>query len=211
MIVRKNFSILGVFIFTGHHFIWLIPLILGVGALQQFTGWDWTKLPFQPIAIVGTAVAFYLGFKNNQSYDRLWEARKIWGAVVNSSRAWGSTTKAFVSNLHTQKPVDETEIAAIKKKIIYRHIAWLYALRSQLLIPTSWEHIKQRGLVGIFAKRRQRRIGVGLWEDEITEDELLKYLPENEHERLVNYQNTATQIIDQQVFRCTRTTHKRAN
>jgi len=39
------------------------------------------------VSVIGTAVAFYVGFKNNQAYDRMWEARKIWGGIVNDSRA----------------------------------------------------------------------------------------------------------------------------
>ncbi|MCB0841479.1 MAG: hypothetical protein KDD99_32640, partial [Bacteroidetes bacterium] len=45
--------------------------------------WLATVVPWQPISLVGIAVAFYLGFKNNSSYERLWEARKIWGGIVN--------------------------------------------------------------------------------------------------------------------------------
>ena len=46
-------------------------------------------LPWQPVALMGIALSFYLAFKNNAAYDRLWEARKIWGGIVNSSRTWG--------------------------------------------------------------------------------------------------------------------------
>jgi len=46
-------------------------------------------IPWLPVSVIGTAVAFYVGFKNNQAYDRMWEARKIWGGIVNDSRAWG--------------------------------------------------------------------------------------------------------------------------
>jgi putative membrane protein len=55
-----------------------------------------TIIPWQPITLIGIAVAFYLGFKNNSSYDRTWEARKIWGSMVNNSRTFGAATVAFV-------------------------------------------------------------------------------------------------------------------
>jgi ion channel-forming bestrophin family protein len=48
----------------------------------------WLDIPWQPVATLGTAVAFYIGFKSNASYSRFWEARQLWGAVVNSSRTW---------------------------------------------------------------------------------------------------------------------------
>jgi putative membrane protein len=51
---------------------------------------------WQPISVLGIAVAFYLGFKNNASYDRTWEARKIWGAIVNDSRSFGTAVCSFV-------------------------------------------------------------------------------------------------------------------
>lgn len=52
---------------------------------------DW-----QPISVIGIAVAFYLGFKNNASYDRTWEARKIWGGIVNNSRTFGAAVSSFI-------------------------------------------------------------------------------------------------------------------
>jgi putative membrane protein len=53
-------------------------------------------LPWQPISVIGIAVAFYLGFKNNSSYDRTWEARKIWGGIVNTSRSFGAGVVSFI-------------------------------------------------------------------------------------------------------------------
>lgn len=59
-----------------------MPFILGtlysavLYAIIYFTNFE-LMLPWQPVSVVGIAVAFYLGFKNNSSYDRTWEARKI--------------------------------------------------------------------------------------------------------------------------------------
>jgi putative membrane protein len=156
------------------------------------------SIPWLPLSVIGTAVAFYVGFKNNQAYDRLWEARKIWGGIVNSSRAWGSTVKAFVGNQFTDEKYTEAELYHIRKKLIYRHIAWLYTLRNQLLIPTSWEHVNQGRHIAETAKRRMKRFGLGLIEDDVTENQLKIFLPQEEYDRLINFNNTATQIIDQQ-------------
>ena len=101
------------------------------------------KIPWLPLSVIGVAVAFYIGFKNNQSYERLWEARKIWGAIVNSSRAWGSNVRAYVTDQFSVINYSEEELYAIKRRLIYRHMAWLYAHRSQLLLSTPWEHINQ--------------------------------------------------------------------
>jgi len=104
----------------------------------------------------------------------------------------------FVSNLVNQNKVSAEQIFEIKKRLIYRHIAWLYAHRSQLLVPTPWEHTSQGGHVGRNAKKNQKKFGIGLVDDELTRTELKLFLPENEHDRLINYVNTATQIINEQ-------------
>ncbi|MEO1714983.1 MAG: bestrophin family ion channel, partial [Bacteroidota bacterium] len=150
------------------------------------------------MSIIGTAVAFYVGFKNNSAYDRMWEARKIWGGIVNSSRAWGSYVDGYLSNQFTKEEFSEGEIKHSKKRLIYRHIAWLYALRSQLLKVTSWEHASQRGPIGKTARYYQQSFGIGLVDDEVTKIELRNFLPADEHDRLINNVNTATQIINEQ-------------
>ena len=98
-------------------------------------------IPWQPISILGIAVAFYLGFKNNSSYDRTWEARKIWGSIVNNSRSFSAAVMAFVQGKGEEK---------LKKEIIYRHIAWMTALRHQLRLSRPWEHLEER-LNGLYA------------------------------------------------------------
>jgi putative membrane protein len=103
-----------------------------------------------------------------------------------------------VSNLHADNPASEDEIEAAKRRIIYRHLAWIYTLRSQLLIPTPWEHVKQRGMVGIYAKQRIKKYGLGLYEEEFTKYEFADFLPKEDRERLINAKNTAAQIIDKQ-------------
>lgn len=198
MIVSKNFSIRGILGFTGHHFGWLAAWPLCIVVLYEVFDLYWLAVPWFPLSIIGTAVAFYVGFKNNSSYDRLWEARKIWGGIINTSRSWGMYVKSFVTNQFTGDPASAAELKKIKKRLIYRHIAWLYAHRSQLLEATPWEHANQKFMVGRFAKRRQRKFGVGLVDDEISKTELHHYLPPEEYDRLIAYSNTATQIIDQQ-------------
>jgi len=200
MYVRKNITFRGVMRFAGSHLIWLTLWSFAVTSLYEFTHWNWLAVPWFPISVIGTALAFYLGFKNNQAYDRLWEARKIWGAIVNSSRAWGSAVMAFTGNVFREGNLSDADLLQIRKKLIYRHIAWLYALRSQLLIPTSWEHISQGKHVARQTRKRFKSFGVGLLKDQVTENELQMFLPEKDYERLINYKNTATQIVNEQAL-----------
>lgn len=84
-----------------------------------------TFFPDMPIAIpafLGTAISVILSFKLNQSYDRWWEARKIWGSIVNDSRT-------FVLQLQAYLSTDEQEDIRIMTN---RHIAWCFSLKNTL-------------------------------------------------------------------------------
>ncbi|HQY61151.1 MAG: hypothetical protein IPF92_17410 [Myxococcales bacterium] len=104
------------------------------------------RVPFLPIATVGTAVAFYVGFKNNAAYDRFWEGRKIWGGVVNASRTWATMVLAYVhSSPSAPSDVPREHVDALRRELVYRHLAWVNALRLQLRKtsrffdnPTKW-------------------------------------------------------------------------
>jgi putative membrane protein len=101
-------------------------------ALYVKAGWIWLALPWLPIAMIGTAVAFITGFKNSASYGRLWEARQIWGSIVNTSRAFLTLAKSSISSR------DALAVLA------HRHIAWLTALRYQLRERRNWENMTCR-------------------------------------------------------------------
>lgn len=198
MFIKKTFGLKGLISFTGHHVIWLSIWAVSYTVAFEYLNLRWMVIPWVPLAVIGTAVAFYVGFKNNSAYDRMWEARKIWGAIINNSRMWGANLRAYITTQFTDENYSDSQINDMVKRLVYRHLAWLYALRSQLLIPAPWEHVNQNRLISTWAKRGMKKFGIGLFEDEVTQTELKQYLPEQELERIINYQNSATQIIDQQ-------------
>ena len=189
MVVAKNISFKGILLFAGQHLIWLFAHMLVVTVLYQIVGWHWLSIPWLPASLVGTALAFYIGFKNNQSYDRIWEARKIWGGIVNSSRSWGTMVDAFIQN----KNLSEAELKSIKSQLIYRHIAWIYTLREQLLIPTQWEHVSLNGHIGRMNQARRENIGVGQFKDFLSEHQLQQYFSEQKSWKTAP--NQATEIL----------------
>ena len=124
---------------------WLPNLILALWAglivyLHSGLGLKYVGIPFLPVGIIGTAVAFYVGFKNNSSYDRLWEARRIWGGIVNMSRNWAAGVLGFVTTEHARANTSPDEVKRIQRELVMRHLAWMNALRHLLLEPKSWEH-----------------------------------------------------------------------
>ncbi len=97
------------------------------------------KLPVVPVTILGGGLAIFLGFRNNAAYDRWWEARKIWGAMVNSSRSFGTKVLTFIS---TDDPSKKEDVKALHKRLIHRHIAYINALRHQLRNKDKWDDLK---------------------------------------------------------------------
>ena len=115
MIITKGIGISKLISWTSFHIIWLLSLMGGIASLYHF-GIIAVNIPWLPVSVVGTAVAFYVGFKNNQAYDRMWEARKIWGGIINDSRSWGMMVDGFVNNLFTKESVSDGEIKRTKEE-----------------------------------------------------------------------------------------------
>jgi putative membrane protein len=150
-------------------------------ALYYFFEIKWLVIPWVAIGLIGTAAAFLVGFKNTQTYNRLWEARQIWGSIINSSRAWGILVKDMVKG-------NENDI----KILIYRHIAWLTALRYQMREPRIWENmeLKSNKEYGRFLYIAEKEIPL--------ETELKKHISDDELSYILSKKNRATQIISLQ-------------
>ncbi len=198
MYIRKNFSFKNILRFSGAHIIWLTLWTVFVVILYKYSSFKLFSIPWLPLSLIGTAVAFYVGFKNNNAYDRLWEARKIWGAIINDSRSWGASVTGFINNQFRTDNLSENELFKIKKRLTYTHIGWLYSLRSQLLIPTPWEHINQSKGIKMLAKKRLENSGIGLYKEEHADSDAKNFLPYKDVDYLINCKNTATQIIANQ-------------
>ncbi|MBT8494866.1 MAG: hypothetical protein KJO07_17550 [Deltaproteobacteria bacterium] len=86
-----------------------------------------TVLPF---TLIGLALGIFLGFRNNTSYDRFWEGRKLWGRLVNTSR----TLTRQVMTLIGPGPDagGDPELEASHKELVYRVIAYVHAFRCHL-------------------------------------------------------------------------------
>jgi putative membrane protein len=80
------------------------------------------EIPLTIPTFLGTAMSVILSFKLSQSYDRWWEARKIWGSIVNDSRNLILQLQSFVKKGN----------GATIRAIAYRHIAWCYCLGRSL-------------------------------------------------------------------------------
>lgn len=198
MFVNNSFSYKALVRFSGGYVLWIIIWSFLVLFAYKFLHLTWIAIPWVSVGVIATAVSFYIGFKNNQSYERIWEARKIWGALLNISRMWGATTRGYITNNLSVQKLSDAEIDVITKKLIYRNIAFVYALRDQLLIPASWEHVSLGTHVAKRSRKTMEKIGIGILEDNFTKGILEKHLGVDEYKELNKFSNKATHIIDLQ-------------
>lgn len=122
MLVDKRLPVR--YLFTKIRYEMLLVVLLGT-AIHFITEEFNTFLPKMPLTIaafLGTAISVLLSFKMSQSYDRWWEARKIWGAIVNDSRSFVLQLQAFLDKEHSP----------VIKEMSYRQIAWCYSLGQSL-------------------------------------------------------------------------------
>lgn len=161
---------------------WMLAIAAIPTALYAL-GWKFLALPWQPIAILGTAMAFIVGFKNNASYNRIWEARQIYGAIINNSRSFAYTLRDALGGKNSE----------IARRMIYRHIAWLTALRYQLRDSRSWETMNERSNLEF----QQSHYEIPERDGKLGET-LREFLSEDELRYILSKKNRATQLTAMQ-------------
>ncbi|WP_419870507.1 bestrophin family protein [Chryseobacterium sp. CT-SW4] len=159
--------------------IYILTLLSAIPTVLYYCGWTFLSFPWQPIAIMGTAVAFIVGFKNNASYSRLWEARQIYGAIINDSRSFGYILRDSLSGKNPEKV----------KEMFLRHYAWLTALRFQLRESRPWENMDTAQFEE-YAQKYEVPEKVNK-----LDKELESYLSGEELHYILSKKNRATQLI----------------
>jgi len=100
------------------------------------------SLPFSVAAILGSALAIFLAFRNNNAYNRWWEARTQWGNIINNSRIFARQIIANAANAAAINKATKIETDAYSKELVYRQIAFAHALRLHLRKQDNWEEVK---------------------------------------------------------------------
>ena len=115
----------------------LIITICAATVFHRLVLHQYLHLSMLMVSGLGTALSFFIAFFTGQAYDRWWEARKIWGAFVNDSRSFGR----MVMTLFVDSG-DYPDVAAIRARLIRRHIAYLYTVKQHLRGEPQEEALK---------------------------------------------------------------------
>jgi len=97
--------------------------------LRGFTLGDITPLPF---TLIGFALSVFLGFRTTTAYNRFWEGRTLWGALVNSCRNLSRHVHTWLGPQPGAPPVDAWELAERRRRLLHHTIAFSHALRQRL-------------------------------------------------------------------------------
>jgi len=193
MYTKKNYTIRRMLSWTRRDILVFLLFSTIPVILYEVLNWKWLHLPWLPIGLIGTALAFIVGFKNNASYGRLWEARKIYGGIVNASRLLATMVNDFITNEHAIKNKSEEEFFQIKKTIIMRHVAWMTALRHALRVKKPWETtISNKSDQEVMKKMHIQEYAFTL------EEELEDYLSKEEKEYVLNKTNKQAAVLNLQ-------------
>ncbi|HPZ88686.1 MAG TPA: bestrophin family ion channel [Flavihumibacter sp.] len=123
MLLRKNIPISYVIGKVKTELIWISIYAIAIAVLYETYNLTWISVPIAVPAILGTVISLLLGFRSNQAYDRWWEARHVWGAIVNDSRTLARQVISFTSNLY-----EDEAIVSFRQRMINRQIAWCFCL-----------------------------------------------------------------------------------
>ncbi len=102
-----------------------------------------------PFTLIGLPLGIFLGFRNNTSYDRFWEGRKLWGRLVNTSRTLARQLQLFVhvpALAPTEREDDARELArvrAFQTELVHRVMGYAHALRMHLRREEPFEKLAQ--------------------------------------------------------------------
>lgn len=177
MHLGKSYTLPEFLRWTRRNMFW--PFIVGIIStfLYQLADLKWLAIPWTVVALLGTATAFIVGFKNVQTYNRTWEARQIWGAAMSASRSWAIMCRDYMDNSDRSR------------ELIYRHFAWLTALRYQLRTAREWENTTK-------AYNREYKQFYSVPESETSlEEELAKYISKDELKYILTTKNKAGQLL----------------
>jgi len=90
--------------------------------------------------LFGSAIGIVVAFRNQSAYGRWWEARILWGSVVNNSRSWA---RQVTTGMLSLKGGEVAELKEMQRRMVYLQIAFVHALRQHLRKLEPWTELER--------------------------------------------------------------------
>jgi putative membrane protein len=129
MVPRTRQLVLHTIQYVGLPLLGLLAYDVAVVIAYRMGYLQWAALEQIPLSLFGSAIGVILAFRNSTSYARWWEARTLWGAIVNNCRSWG---RLVTTTLRAKSSGEDPGLIQAQRRMVYYQIAWVHALRQHL-------------------------------------------------------------------------------
>ena len=149
MIVRDHLPFRRIWPQVSRRLIFLMVFDVTISLLYATFGVSWIALPALPLAMMGAAISLFLAFRNNSAYDRWWEARTLWGSLVNNSRTLARQALTLVDG--------ESAAGPPRSRLVHMQIAYVHALRCHLRRQNPFPELRSLLPAEVVTPLRQER------------------------------------------------------
>jgi ion channel-forming bestrophin family protein len=138
MIVPRGRQVARMLTYVGRPLLILLVYDLAVVTAYKVLRWNWIAMPHIPLALFGSAIGIIVAFRNQSSYARWWDARTLWGSVINNSR---SVARQVTTVMMPVNDSEAGELKVMQRRLVYHQIAFAHALRQHLRGLEPWEEL----------------------------------------------------------------------
>jgi putative membrane protein len=138
MIVPHERHVARMLTYVGRPLLILLVYDLAVVTAYKILHWNWVAMPHIPLALFGSAIGIIVAFRNQSSYARWWDARTLWGSVINNSRSVARQVTTVMMPLNES---EAGELKVMQRRLVYHQIAFAHALRQQLRELEPWKEL----------------------------------------------------------------------
>lgn len=150
MIVRDHLPWQRIWPQTAVRILWLFAFDVTVAILYSVFHLKFLALDGLPVSAIASAITIFLAFRTNAAYGRWWEARQLWGALVNTSRSIARQALTFI-----EEDPQEVEEIPLKRQVVLHQIAFVHALRCHLRKQNPFPELE--GVLGLEIATELRR------------------------------------------------------
>jgi len=133
MILETNIRAIKLILLIWKWLVFYLLLCVAVSVLYSYFDIN-IAISTAEVSMIGIALSILMGFRISSAYERWWEARKIWGSLVNNSR---TLARQLITFTHKTEIADD-----LLESLVYRHIAFVYAMSCRLRHQNADEFIK---------------------------------------------------------------------
>ncbi|HVT32384.1 MAG TPA: bestrophin family ion channel [Rhodanobacteraceae bacterium] len=177
MLTGRPYTLPEFIVWTRRTIYALVVLSIVPAILYRFAGFTWLTIPWSVLLLLGTTVSLSASFKMLQTYNRMQDAQQVWASIVGSSRSWGAMCRDLVADREHARG------------LVYRHLAWLAALRHQLRRVMAWESTDKP-----YNAEYRRRYRIQEREESL-EAELARYVDPDDAAEILSSRSSALQAL----------------